>query len=184
MKPRQIEKLLAFGVVVLLGFYLFNRFIYVPAKIQTTKLAKEQAAMVKQIEQATQNTRLLGSQETDLEKLIGQFQASKEKLALGSGQVTEVLAALADNANRHDIKISLIKPGQLESLPDVPLKKLAIKVSFAGRYKNISDYLVSLEKLPARMIIQELKLVYKENIAPDIEGEFTLVTIYEGLGKT
>lgn len=180
MKIRQAERILIFLAAALLGFYLFNRFVYTPSKIQIGRMKKEQAALAQKINDAKSNTRLLVSQETNLEKLIVEFTASKEKLALGSERVTGVLAALADNANHYDIKINLIKPGQLESLPDVALKKLAIKVSFTGQYKNISDYLVSLEKLPARMILQELKLLRRENIAPEIEGEFTLVTLFEG----
>lgn len=179
MKPRQIERLLVFAVIVLMAFYAFNRFVYVPAKVEIGKLKKEQAELAKKIQTAKINTRSLPGEEAKLEKQINEFQTSKERLALGADQVTTVLAALADNADRYSVKLQLIKPGQLESLPEVSLKKLAIKVSFTGDYKNISDYLVSLEKLPARMIIQELKLNRQSGDAPEIAGEFTLVTIYE-----
>lgn len=179
MKPRQIERLLVFAVIVLLAFYAFNRFVYVPSKVQIGKLKKEQSELVKKIQTAKMNTRSLPGEEAKLEKLIGEFQSSKDRLALGATQVTTVLAALADNADRYGVKLELIKPGQLESLPEVSLKKLAIKVSFQGDYKSISDYLVSLEKLPARMIIQELKLARQTGEASEITGEFTLVTIYE-----
>jgi Tfp pilus assembly protein PilO len=171
MKLSKREQIFLLALVIVLSFFLFNRFLYQPIKEDTAKLAAENMKLKGLVED--EQVRLERSQEMENEKerLKERYKEMMVKLP-EEAYIPEVIAYLEKSAQDSSVELLSVRyqaqdnssdPGQEKKQPEKgAARPCHFAVSANGSYLNLMTLLTKIEGSPRLYIINSAEIAASE----------------------
>lgn len=144
------ERWLLFITMLLIGFYIFFQFLYIPRADEVAILKEKLSKQELQLNTIEQKVKLLEALELrPLEKL----RAKKTK----EEQTIEALRYISSTISKLDLDLLSIKP-HMEEKSVGSAKVIFIDMTFLGKYNTVYRFMQAFEMLPILILVDSMTM--------------------------